>query len=249
MTAGRGWAYTGVALGAVTSVAANIAHSYVPPAGSTSDFTPPTGSVISAVFWPVALVVGIEVLARAAWPAEARWLWLRYGGLVPVATVAAVVSYLHMSGLLAYYGESKVAVILGPLAVDGLMVMATGALIATSPARHRTAVAGGMPARGDVATPPPVAITVPGPGTLPVATPAPVVATSEPWVATEPEPVATPRPAIPVTDMEKAARVAAAKASGLSQKATAEETGIPRTTVRRYWDTPHLTAVPKEDAR
>jgi hypothetical protein len=49
-----------------------------------------------------------------------------------VGVVAAVVSYRHLSGLLAFYGEDTLTATIGPLAVDGLMVMATSALIATS---------------------------------------------------------------------------------------------------------------------
>jgi len=73
------------------------------------------------------------VLARVRWPARGRWLLVRFGGLGPVATVAAVVSYRHLSGLLCFYGEDAITATVGPLAVDGLMVMATGALLATRP--------------------------------------------------------------------------------------------------------------------
>ncbi|MFE9204265.1 hypothetical protein [Micromonospora sp. NPDC007230] len=45
--------------------------------------------------------------------------------------MAALVSYRHLSGLLGHYGEDAVTVTVGPLAVDGLMLMATGALLAT----------------------------------------------------------------------------------------------------------------------
>jgi hypothetical protein len=131
--AGRSWAYLGALVGAGVSVAANVAHSYVPPAGAASSWTPHTGAVVGAVFWPVALLVAIEVLARVAWPAGGRWLLVRFGGLGPVATVAAVVSYRHLSGLLSFYGEDAITATVGPLAVDGLMVMATGALLATRP--------------------------------------------------------------------------------------------------------------------
>ena len=52
--------------------------------------------------------------------------------MLPVASVAAIVSYRHLSGLLAFYGEDTITATIGPLAVDGLMVMATGALLATT---------------------------------------------------------------------------------------------------------------------
>lgn len=34
MTAGRVWAYVGAVLGGTVSIAANVAHSYVPPDGA-----------------------------------------------------------------------------------------------------------------------------------------------------------------------------------------------------------------------
>jgi len=92
--------------------------------------------LLGAVFWPVALFVAIETLARTAWPAGGRWVALRYLGLLPVAVVAAVVSYRHLSGLLAFYREDPLTARIGPLAVDGLMVMATGALIAAGATRR-----------------------------------------------------------------------------------------------------------------
>jgi hypothetical protein len=163
---GRSWAYLGALVGAGVSVAANIAHSYVPPADARSSWSPHTGAVVGAVFWPVALLVAIEVLARVSWPAGGRWLVVRFGGLGPVATVAAVVSYRHLSGLLSFYGEDAITAAVGPLAVDGLMVMATGALLATRPggvdarpaqvitrtATDADAMPGSRPGRSDTAS-------------------------------------------------------------------------------------------------
>jgi hypothetical protein len=134
-TTGRGWAYAGALLGGAVSVAANVAHSYVPPADAPAGWHPHGGAVVGAVFWPFALFVAVEIFARIAWPAGRRWTALRFLGLLPVALVAAVVSYRHLSGLLAFYREDALTSTIGPLAVDGLMVMATGALIATGARR------------------------------------------------------------------------------------------------------------------
>jgi uncharacterized protein DUF2637 len=140
----RGWAYTGAILGGGVSIAANIAHSYVPPADWTPtqpgrQYSPQLGAVIGAVVWPLALFVAVEILARTPWPAGWRWIVLRGLGLVPVALVAAFVSYRHLSGLLVYYHEDPLTAALGPLAVDGLMVMATAALLVTGHHRHNPA--------------------------------------------------------------------------------------------------------------
>ena len=133
MTArGRGWAYAGAIVGGGVSVAANIAHSFRPPAAALPTWTPQPGAVLLAAFWPLALLLAVEVLVRVAWPRETRWTVLRFGGVTPVAVVAAVVSYRHLSGLLDWYGEDTVTVAIGPLAVDGLMLISTGALLALS---------------------------------------------------------------------------------------------------------------------
>lgn len=129
---GLGWAYAGVALGGAVSVAANVAHSFVPPAGAPAGWRPMNGAVLGAVFWPVALFVAIEILARTTWPAGTSWRLVRLGGLLPVALVAAVVSYRHLSGLIRYYGEDGLTATFGPLAVDGLMAVASAALLAAS---------------------------------------------------------------------------------------------------------------------
>jgi hypothetical protein len=135
---GRGWGYSGAVLGGAVSIAANVAHSYVPPAGAPDGWRRPGGAVIGAVFWPVALFVAIEILARTPWRTGRGWVAVRFGGLLPVAVVAAVVSYRHLAGLLTYYREDALTATIGPLAVDGLMVMATAALIATG-GRYRPA--------------------------------------------------------------------------------------------------------------
>jgi hypothetical protein len=133
---GRAWAYIGAVLGGSVSIAANIAHSYVPPVGAPGGWSPKDGAVAGAVFWPVALFVATEILTRVAWPSGLGWQLLRWLGMLPVAVVAALVSYRHLSGLLAFYGEEPIVSVLGPLAVDGLMVMATGAILATG--HHHT---------------------------------------------------------------------------------------------------------------
>lgn len=139
-SAGRGWAYLGAVLGGAVSLAANVAHSYVPPTGAPAGWTPEAGAVVSATFWPLAVFVAVEILIRVSWPTGRRWLVARFLGVLPVALVAAVVSYRHLSGLLTHYGEDPLTAIIGPVAVDGLMVMATAALIATNPTTaHGTA--------------------------------------------------------------------------------------------------------------
>ena len=169
---GRGWGYAGALLGGLVSIAANVAHSYVPPAGASAAWRPPLGDVVGAVFWPIALFVAIEILARTAWPNGARWVVVRFLGLLPVAVVAAIVSYGHLSGLLSHYGESTLTAHLGPLAVDGLMVMASSALMATAPGRTPdTATVAAGQAKSVEADTTPDTIADSTPETAPVAKP------------------------------------------------------------------------------
>jgi hypothetical protein len=83
-------------------------------------------------------LIAVEIFARVTWPDGPWWRLVRWGGLLPVALLAAFVSYRHLSGLLAHYGEDPLVQHFGPLAVDGLMVMATGALLATGHPRTIT---------------------------------------------------------------------------------------------------------------
>src|SRR4029450_11288670 len=127
---GRVWAYTGAIAGGAVSIAANVAHSFLPPPAAPDAWSPEVGAAVGAVGWPVFLFIAVEIFARTNWPHGWSWHLLRWAGLLPVAGVAAFVSYRHLSGLLAHYGEESIICIIGPLAVDGLMVMATGALLA-----------------------------------------------------------------------------------------------------------------------
>lgn len=229
---GRGWAYIGAALGGTVSIAANVAHSYVPPVDAPAAWSPQTGAVVGAVFWPVALFVATEILARVVWPSGRAWSFLRFAGLLPVALVAALVSYKHLAGLLHFYGEDPVTAHLGPLAVDGLMVMATGALLATA---RRVAAHTDDAAPAESAAPLAAEVTIPEPITAPViaeqTAPAPAVKKT-------PTKRVTPRPA----SAEKVAKVAA-KMPGASTAAIAAKAGVSPSTARR-----HLAALTVADA-
>jgi hypothetical protein len=74
----------------------------------------------------------IEILTRVRWQPEKRWIVARIAGLILVAMVAAVLSYRHLAGLMTYWGEDGLNAYLGPLAVDGLMLVAATALLSIS---------------------------------------------------------------------------------------------------------------------
>lgn len=166
-------------LGVVGSIAANIAHTAVPTTESVAAWTatgqsaaewhPPVGAMLAAGFAPVALMLVIEIWSRVPWPTGTRWVVGRWIGSGLVASVAAVVSYRHMRGLLIAYGEPKLTATIMPLAVDGLMVVASIALMALSHAKRSA---------------PTAQVT------------APTVPTARPAVAKRVRPTATPPPAV-----------------------------------------------------
>lgn len=141
---GRHWARLGFGVGIAASVAANVAHSYLRPHNAVQSWTPQTGAIAAAAFWPLALLISIEVISRVEWPDAWHWKLIRYGGLTAVAVIAAIISYRHMSQLLRAYGEDAVSAAIGPLAVDGFMVVCSGALLAIGHLQRQPATADGQ---------------------------------------------------------------------------------------------------------
>lgn len=121
---GRVIAWLSFLLGIGVSIAGNIGH-------AASDGMKP-GEWAGAAFWPLALMLTIEILTRVRWQSGKRWAVAKVAGLVLVAMVAAVLSYRHLAGLMTYWGEDGWNAHLGPLAVDGLMLVAATALLSIS---------------------------------------------------------------------------------------------------------------------
>lgn len=117
-------------LGIVISVSANVGHIWFVSKPSAEAMI---SAMVFAAFWPVALAVAVEVLSRVTWPAALRWPGLL--GTVLVGGVALVVSYRHMNGLLLYFGESDLSAMLGPIGVDGLLIVGGFALLAIGETR------------------------------------------------------------------------------------------------------------------
>ena len=125
---GKAWATTGFWLGITASIAANVAHSLI--------VSHAPGAVIAAAFWPLSLLISLEVITRVSWPPERRWAVLRWGGVSAVALIAALASYSHMAALLATYNEGWLAH-LEPISIDGMMCTCSAALLAISDTRKR----------------------------------------------------------------------------------------------------------------
>jgi hypothetical protein len=130
-------------------------------------------SRLIAAWPPAALAITVELISRV--PAASKGLSaVRLAGTAVVAGIAAWVSYRHMAGVAARYGEDAASAHLIPLSVDGLVVVASVCLVEIS--RHIRAVT------------PPVAqvaptLAPPAPAAAPVAPVAPVPAPAVPATA------------------------------------------------------------------
>lgn len=115
------WARGGAIGGGLVSVAGNVLDARAQPVVHP-------GAVFGAVFWPVCLLAAVEVFALPLW-GTGFWSWiLRVVVNVPIAVVAAVTSYHHLSGLLVMWEEYWFTARFGPVAIDGLMLSCAAAL-------------------------------------------------------------------------------------------------------------------------
>lgn len=125
----RPYSRLAVLVGIAVSIAANVRHSLI----TTGDPWAHAG----AAFWPVALLIALEIVARYRTPA--RWrLWATRLSLGLVGAVAFVLSYRHMAGLMDGFGEDGFNAHVGPLAVDGLMILAAVTLLPETETEART---------------------------------------------------------------------------------------------------------------
>jgi hypothetical protein len=214
------WGVRGVfALGIAASLAGNVLH-----AGDN-----PISRAISA--WsPLSLLLAVELISRI--PARRGLASVaRLGATAVIAGIAAWVSYWHMAGVAAHYGETSVSAHLLPFSVDGLIVVASVSLVEIGGrlrALHELA-ADVTPAVTTVAAEPePVTVA---PVTEPEAAPAVLVNKT-------PTKRVTPRPA----SAAKVAKVAA-KMPGAPVAQIAAKAGVSPSTARR-----HLAALAATDA-
>ncbi len=104
-------------LGVAASVAANILHANPNPI-----------SQAIAAWPPLALLITVELISRV--PMDRRALAAaRLIATTAIAGIAAYVSYFHMAGVAARYGERGPSPYLLPLSVDGLIIVASVSLV------------------------------------------------------------------------------------------------------------------------
>jgi hypothetical protein len=112
------WGVRGVlTLGVAASVSANILH-------AQHDLI----AQCIAAWPPVALLITVEMVSRI--PISGRaWTVIRIGATLSIAGIAAWISYWHMAGVVARYGEVGSVPYLLPVSVDGLIVAASVSLV------------------------------------------------------------------------------------------------------------------------
>lgn len=117
------WALAGFGLGSLVSVGFNLQSAWL---HSTA---PSIASQAAAIVWPLTLIVSVEVLSRVAWPHGWGWRLVRIAGILAVALGSATISYGHIYEVLIAWGYDKHQAIVGPLVVDGLMLISGFALV------------------------------------------------------------------------------------------------------------------------
>jgi hypothetical protein len=80
-----------------------------------------------AVLFPIGALAGIEFVSRFTGLHKI----LRYGVLGLASAVAVISSYLHIVHVLLWYGQGVFISVIGPIAVDGLMILCTMQILST----------------------------------------------------------------------------------------------------------------------
>lgn len=130
--AGRLVAWVGFVFGSVTSVAANVLAARIPPMHAPAGWTPSLTAEVGAAVWPLALLLSVEVLSRVRMPSDWYWKLAKVGGSIAVAGGSAVISYGHIHDVLLTWRYSGAGAGVGPLVIDGLMVLSGFGLLAIS---------------------------------------------------------------------------------------------------------------------
>lgn len=126
---GRLLAWTALLVALAASVAANVAFAM-----------PALGPRLSSGVAPVLVVLAAGLLERVPL-SGVRW-WRRtlaYGGLGVVVVAAFVTSFEHQYRLLVQYGNPALSAVLLPIAVDGLIVLASVCLTVIAERRRELA--------------------------------------------------------------------------------------------------------------
>jgi len=126
-----GIAYVSLLVGAGLSVAGNLADTYRTRGADIDNL-----DKVMAAGWPILVLLAIEMFVSPRWsPARMFQAW-RWIGCLAVGGMAMVVSWTHLHDLMASRGQLYIVSVLGPLAIDGMAIMATGLILSTRVRGH-----------------------------------------------------------------------------------------------------------------
>jgi hypothetical protein len=134
MNGARFVAWVGFVFGSLTSIGANLLAARIPPDPTPVGWTPDVWAQVGSAVWPVSLLISVEVLSRTVWPKTLLSRAIRFIGVGAVALFSAVISYQHIQAVLISWNYEGLSAGVGPLAVDGLMVVSGAAMVLGSTA-------------------------------------------------------------------------------------------------------------------
>ncbi|WFE27658.1 DUF2637 domain-containing protein [Solwaraspora sp. WMMD791] len=144
------------------SVTANILHAQPNPI-----------SQAIAAWPPMALLITVELVTRV--PVHRRTLGaIRVVAASTIAAIAAWISYHHMVGVVARYGETGTVPYLLPLSVDGLIIVASVSLVELAARRREVDNQPPTPATAPTTATAPTADSTPSTGDAMQARPSPL---------------------------------------------------------------------------
>lgn len=120
-------AYVSLGVGAGLSMAGNLADTYRTRGAGQVDAL----DKILALAWPALVILAIEMFVSERWKRSTMFQIWRWTGCLAIGSMAMVASWTHLHDLLASRGQLAVVAILGPLAIDGMAIMATGLILST----------------------------------------------------------------------------------------------------------------------
>lgn len=119
-------AYVSLLTGSGLSVAGNVADTFRTRGPATDGL-----DIILAGAWPILVILTIEMFVSRRWSPTAGFQLLRWFGCLAIGNLAMLVSWLHLHDLMASRGQLPLVAMAGPLAIDGMAIMATGLILST----------------------------------------------------------------------------------------------------------------------
>ena len=122
--AGRAVSRLGFVLGTAASVLANILAQRIHPLHAPQGWAPNGQAEIGAIYWPISLLITVEMLVRVRWTDRKLHRFALLTGVGAVLLFSSIISYSHIVAVLeSWQGYDSLSVHTGPLAIDGLMTV------------------------------------------------------------------------------------------------------------------------------